>query len=147
MEFVTADCARSAHWGYAYVDNFCGTCAGSPAGDFNFNAATSSNAGRVCFDYTLRDYDPSQWGQAPGSIEVTLEILQAGAGGDDGERRAEQRDATIASRSTRRPLPGSTLLGGFDLVATGKSQIGTHSRADPSALVPTAFSAGPTTIT
>jgi hypothetical protein len=27
IEFVTADCGWGGHWGYAYIDNFCGTCA------------------------------------------------------------------------------------------------------------------------
>lgn len=26
IEFVTSDCGWGGHWGYAYVDNFCGTC-------------------------------------------------------------------------------------------------------------------------
>src|SRR5437763_225605 len=26
IEFVTADCGWGGHWGYAYVDNFCGMC-------------------------------------------------------------------------------------------------------------------------
>ena len=26
IEFVTSDCGYLGHWGYAYIDNFCGTC-------------------------------------------------------------------------------------------------------------------------
>ena len=80
VEFVSADCAHSGHWGYAYVDNFCGNCANSPTGDFNFDAAGSSacGPGKLCFDYTL----PTLKGPAgpiTGTIEIKLEILQNGA--------------------------------------------------------------------
>jgi hypothetical protein len=30
VEFVTEDCAQFGHYGYAYLDNFCGTCPGTP---------------------------------------------------------------------------------------------------------------------
>ena len=28
IEFVTADCGAGGHWGYAYIDSFCGDCSG-----------------------------------------------------------------------------------------------------------------------
>jgi hypothetical protein len=123
VEFVAADCGQGAHWGYAYVDNFCGTCAGSPTGDFNFNSASSSSCGRgrLCFDYTL----PRAPKGNTGTIQITLDIWQNGA-----------LVTTLASGV----LAGGTqycfdldppaiagldpALGGFDVVATGNFMIG-----------------------
>jgi hypothetical protein len=124
VEFVAADCGLSAHWGYAYVDNFCGSCAGSPTGDFNFNAAASSGCGRgtLCFDYSL-PVDPTG---AKGSISITLDILQNGV-------VATTLSSGVLTSGTRycfqidpATLPGiDPALGGFDFVATGAFKIGT----------------------
>ncbi|OIO98924.1 MAG: hypothetical protein AUJ92_00535 [Armatimonadetes bacterium CG2_30_59_28] len=45
IEFVTEDCTQGGHYGYAYLDNFCGSCAGSPTGSLTFAPSTSSTCG------------------------------------------------------------------------------------------------------
>ena len=126
VEFVTADCAHTGHWGYAYVDNFCGNCANSPTGDFNFDAAGSSacGPGKLCFDYTL----PTAKGPAgpiTGTIEIKLEILQNGA------VVATQTSPVLSSGTNYCfDIDPSTIggldpsLDGFDFVATGDFKIG-----------------------
>lgn len=75
VQFVVEDCARGGHYGYAYVDNFCGSCLGDLEGSIEFDVAGSSQcgAGRICFDYTLPDS-----GAQTGSVTITLEIFQGG---------------------------------------------------------------------
>jgi len=48
IQFVTEDCTAGAHYGYAYVDGFCGTCKGSPEGDISLDAGTSSTCPPPC---------------------------------------------------------------------------------------------------
>ena len=76
VEFITEDCTRGGHFGYAYIDNFCGSCGGSSAGDIGFNQAASSNCGRgkLCFDYTL-----PKSGATTGNVTITLDIVQNGS--------------------------------------------------------------------
>lgn len=131
VEFVTADCAHAGHWGYAYVDNFCGNCANSPTGDFNFDAAGSSacGPGKLCFDYTL----PTLKGPAgpiTGTIEIKLEILQNGA------VVATQSSPVLSSGTNYcfdidpAAIGGlDPALDGFDFVATGDFKIGSTTLA------------------
>jgi len=131
VEFVTADCGAGGHWGYAYVDNFCGNCAGSPTGDFNFDAAGSSacGPGELCFDYTL----PSTTGPAgkiTGTIEIKLEIMQNGT-------VVSTLASPVLTSGTNYcfTIDPSTIAGldpaleGFDFVATGDFKIGTTTLA------------------
>ena len=37
IEFITADCWHTGHYGYAYIDNLCGDSRGSPEGSIWFN--------------------------------------------------------------------------------------------------------------
>lgn len=76
VQFVTEDCAQGAHYGYAYVDNYCGTCAGDPSGSVTFDPAVSGacGGGEVCVDYTL----PAAAG-ASGSAVIELAVEVNGA--------------------------------------------------------------------
>jgi hypothetical protein len=127
IEFVTADCGYGGHWGYAYVDNFCGTCAGSPEGTITFDAETSSNCGegKLCFDYTLPKVTTTAGGTQTGSITITLDIYQ------NGILLTKMSSPTLTSGSKHcfNVKPSSipaidTSLGGFDFVATGAFTIG-----------------------
>ena len=123
VEFITADCGLSAHWAYAYVDNFCGSCAGSPTGDFNFNAASSSGCGpgRLCFDYTL----PRSPTGTTGTVQIALDIFQNG-------NLVTTLGSGVLSTGGQYcfPIDPSAIAGldpaleGFDFVATGNFMIG-----------------------
>jgi hypothetical protein len=126
VEFITADCGAGGHWGYAYVDNFCGSCAGSPSGDFNFNAATSSKCGpgKLCYDYTLPKVTDKKGVVTTGTVTVTLEIFQ------NGVSVALMTSPPLTSGTSYcfdidpAAVAGLDLTAeGFDLVATGNFEI------------------------
>lgn len=81
VEFISADCGAGGHFGYAYLDNFCGTCDGSPEGNITFDAGTSSKcgAGNLCFNYSLPRVLAPTGVYVTGSIAITLDIYQNGA--------------------------------------------------------------------
>lgn len=131
IEFITADCAQGGHWGYAYIDNFCGDCAGSPTGDLRYDCQDSTHCGpgKICFAYDLPEITPaaaaaagippSQFANA-GEITITLDLYQNGTKVgqlvsptlNDGNNFCFDIDpATIAGLDQS--------LEGFDLVATG----------------------------
>lgn len=133
VEFVTADCGAGGHWGYAYVDNFCGDCAGSPEGDLNYDAAASSGCGegRLCFQYSLPELkSPTTGGTTTGTLDLKLEILQNGA------VVATLNSPTLTSGTHHcfdidpAAIGGlDPTLEGFDFVATGDFKIGTKTLA------------------
>lgn len=133
VQFVTNDCAYGAHFGYAYIDNFCGNCntPNNPSGSINFNSGSSTNCGRgqLCFTYTL----PKQ-GSVTGSVTIILRIYQ------NGVLVATLTSPTLTSGTSYcfniDPLTMSginTSLYGLDFTATGAFAIGSTSL--PSLLV------------
>lgn len=121
IQFVTGDCGAGGHYGYAYVDNFCGTCAGSPEGNITFDAAGSSKCGpgNLCFNYEL---PKSRAGT--GTVTITLSIYQ------NGVLMTQMTSPTLTSGSnycfaiTPSTMPLNPSLEGFDFVATGAFAIG-----------------------
>ncbi len=75
IEFVNKDCAFTGHYGYTYLDNFCGNCDGSPTGNLKFNDTISSTcgAGDICFAYDL-----PKAGTLTGNINIKLSLYQNG---------------------------------------------------------------------
>jgi hypothetical protein len=128
VEFVTADCTQYGHFGYAYIDNFCGTCAGSPEGNITFDAAGSSNCGpgRLCFNYEL----PKSPTGATGSITITLHIYQSGVLLTQMFSPTLTSGANYCFAITPMSIAGiDPALGGFDFVAKGDFAIGTATLA------------------
>lgn len=128
VEFVTGDCGYGGHWGYAYIDNFCGDCKGSPAGDITYNceASTHCGPGRICFDYELPTIKDPKGNQITGSVIITLGVYQNGA------LLTQLASPTLTGGSsycfsiTPASIPGINLsLPGFDFVASGAFAIGT----------------------
>jgi hypothetical protein len=125
IEFVTGDCGAGGHYGYAYVDNFCGTCAGSPEGNITFDAAGSSKcgAGNLCFNYELPRIKTAA-GVITGTVTITLSIYQNGA------LMTQMTSPTLTSGSsycfavTPSAMPLNPSLEGFDFVASGAFAIG-----------------------
>lgn len=71
VQFITEDCGQGAHFGYAYIDDFCGSCDGSPDGSISIiNSESDCSKGKVCVKYSL----PT----AGGTTTLTLDILQNG---------------------------------------------------------------------
>jgi hypothetical protein len=79
VEFITADCQLGAHYGYAYIDNFCGDCANSPTGSIGFDAANSSHCGpgHLAFTYSLPTLHSAS-GTTTGTVTITLALYQNG---------------------------------------------------------------------
>jgi len=122
IEFITGDCSQGGHWGYAYIDNFCGSCAGSPEGNLTYDAeaSTSCGAGQLCFNYTL----PNK-GTTTGSVTISLDIYQ------NGQLLTTMLSPTLTSGNQfcfnidPATIPGiNPKLGGFDFVATGDFDFG-----------------------
>lgn len=122
IEFVTGDCGYGGHWGYAYVDNFCGNCKGSPTGDITYNCESSSHCGpgRLCFDYDLPKVITPKGVEKLGEVIITLDIYQNGS-------LLTQYVSPLLTSGTSYcfdiepdSIPGlDATLGGFDFVAAG----------------------------
>jgi len=114
VQFVSEDCARGAHYGYAYVDNFCGTCTGDASGSVSL-AATCG--GSVCVDYTL----PVSASGTTGSAQIELQVSQGGT-------VVQSFASPTLSGGTQHCFdldPGVfTSAAAYDLVATGHFAIG-----------------------
>jgi hypothetical protein len=127
VEFVTGDCGAGGHWGYAYVDNFCGDCKGSPAGTISYDceASTHCGPGQICFAYTLPTAKDKAGNTITGNVTITLDIYQ------NGVVLTQLTSPTLTSGTsycfavTPASIPGINLaLAGFDFVATGTFAIG-----------------------
>lgn len=123
IEFISEDCTLGGHFGYAYVDNFCGSCAGSAAGSLTFAPQTSSSCGvgKLCFNYTLPK-NPTTG--EPGTVKIALEIFQAG-------KLVTTLNSPLLTSGTSFcfPIPANihgikTTLGAFDFVAKAQFTLG-----------------------
>ncbi len=126
VQFVTQDCTKGGHWGYAYIDNICGKCTKSPTGDIQFDAAKSSKCGpgNICFTYSL----PKD-GNSTGTGVIALNLFQAGnltpvATLTSPSLTAGTSYCFAVNPSTIAGLNAS--LGGFDFSATGTFTLGTN---------------------
>jgi hypothetical protein len=75
VRFVTRDCGKTGHAGWAYIDDVCGSCKGSPDGDISLNQSESTNCGpgKLCFDYTV-----PKAGTTVGTTKIKLDLMQNG---------------------------------------------------------------------
>ncbi len=122
VQFVTKDCGYGGHWGYAYVDDFCGTCLNSPTGNIAFNPKSSTKCGKgqLCFDYTLPT-EQNAAGSLTGTAVITLDIYQNG----NLLQTLPTNPATLSGgTNVCFPIDPATIPGlnpalGFDLCANG----------------------------
>jgi hypothetical protein len=130
IEFVTADCGAGAHWGYAYIDSFCGSCKGAPTGNISYDCEGSTHCGpgQICFDYSLPTTKDASGATITGSVTITLDIFQSGA------LLTQLTSPTLTSGSSYcfniapASIPGINLfLSGFDFAATAAFAIGSTS--------------------
>ncbi len=121
VEFITADCGLGGHWGYAYIDNLCGNCKGSPTGDFGFSCSSGCGPGEICFDYTL-----PKAGGLTGSVTITLSIYQNGTLLTQITSPPLSSGNSFCFPITPSSIPGiNPSLGGFDFTADAAFSLGT----------------------
>ncbi|MES1245724.1 MAG: hypothetical protein ABUT39_29225 [Acidobacteriota bacterium] len=132
VQFVTEDCALCGHYGYAYIDDVCGSCAGDPSGNITFNQDESSNcgSGMICFDYTL----PSA-GNTVGTVTIGLDFLENGIVVRSLDSPTLEGGSRYCFHLDPTSQPGSP--DGFDFVATGRFTI------DNNALAPKTVGSAP----
>ncbi|RYD57694.1 MAG: T9SS type A sorting domain-containing protein [Sphingobacteriales bacterium] len=117
VQFVTNDCAQGAHWGYAYIDDFCGNCEGN---SYNLRLERMDcDRSQICFKYKL----PTA-GSMTGNVNITLNFYQNGA------LVGSQTSGVLSSDSifcfTINPSILGAMnpsLGGFDITAVGNFTI------------------------
>jgi hypothetical protein len=76
VALISADCTQGGHWGYAYIDNWCGNCEGATNGVVNIQAIKDScikQTTKVCVNYTLPTI-----GTTTGTGTITLNFYQSG---------------------------------------------------------------------
>jgi hypothetical protein len=126
IEFVTADCWHTGHYGYAYIDRLCGTTKGSPEGSLSYDCEGSSHCGpgKICFDYELPHATDPKGNTITGDVIVTLDILQNGIVLTTLTSPLLTSGTSYCFDVTPSALPGIDLtLGGFDFAATGTFSI------------------------
>ncbi len=76
VQFVTKDCGGGAHFGYAYLDNFCGDCnIGGTQGTIRAIGSGGCGAGTICCSFTV----PRAPNGTTGFVKPMLHIYQNGA--------------------------------------------------------------------
>lgn len=127
LEFITADCALGAHWGYAYVGNVCGSCAGSPTGSFSYACEASDHCGpgKICFDYSLPTTVDAQGVAVAGEVSIQLELIQNGVTVLTLSSGMLIRGERYCFAIDPAQLPGvNPAFGGFDIRATASFSMG-----------------------
>ncbi len=76
VQFVTKDCALGAHFGYAYIDNFCGDCntVGNTNGTIRATTNSGCGDGTICCSFTV----PRAPNGQTGFVKPMLHIYQNG---------------------------------------------------------------------
>lgn len=133
VQFHVWDCLQGAHWAYAYLDNICLGCTGSPDGSIDLTAQSDSCGlpGSICIDYTLPNA-----GDVTGDVELTLTLLQNGI-------ESVQMNSPVLTSGNQYCFDLNTGnlsalnigLGGFDFVVEGHFTI-PDAQGNPTVLPP-----------
>lgn len=122
VALITTDCNGGAHFGYAYIDDWCGNCNGATSGSVNIAAIADScikQGTTVCVNYSL-----PKIGATTGNGTIKLQFYQNGS----------PFAYSITSPNLTTPgtycfpinpsqLPCSNGQAGYDVVATGNFSI------------------------
>lgn len=73
IRFINRDCSQGAHYGYSYISDICGSCAGSPMGSVELGKTSDCGPGRICVRLTV----PTN-GHQSGAANAQLLIYQNG---------------------------------------------------------------------
>lgn len=77
VNFINEDCGYGGHYGYTYIDDFCGSCDSSNTGffDMDIKKTDTCGPGEICINYTL----PEAPDGTTGALSVVVNIYQNGA--------------------------------------------------------------------
>jgi hypothetical protein len=131
IEFIVSDCNSTGHFGYAYIDNICGSCKGSPTGSITYDCKSSKHCGKgeICFDYELpkaevKDPKSGALTTITGNVEIIIEIMQGGVVIDKFGSGLLSSGCSYCFTIDPATIAGiDPTLGGFDFVATGQFSI------------------------
>jgi hypothetical protein len=124
VQFVTKDCTQGGHFGYAYVDNWCGTC--NNPWNIRFNSASDCGNGKICFDYTL----PVS-GSTTGNVSIALQIFQNGSLVTTLNSGLLTSGTSYCFGIDPLALGLNPALGGFDFAAIGTFGLGAPGNLGP----------------
>jgi hypothetical protein len=120
VALITTDCTQGAHFGYAYIDNWCGNCEGATNGVVNIQAIKDScikQTTKVCVNYTLPTI-----GTTTGTGTITLNFYQSGnlfTGYSLTSTPLTPVSGTYCFNIDPTKLPCTAGKQGYDVVATG----------------------------
>jgi hypothetical protein len=123
VALITTDCSGGAHYGYAYIDNWCGNCEGASSGSVTIKPIQDScikTGTKVCVDYTLPK------GATTGTGTITLNFYQNGS-----LLTYNLTSPMLTANGTHcftidpTRLPCNNGQQGYDVVATGNFTLGT----------------------
>lgn len=119
IQFITEDCAQTGHFGYAYIDNLCGTCALIGGGALSLGSVTDCGPGRICMNYTLQ-----QINNTTGTLQLTLQTYQNGVLLQTTPSPVLTSGSSYCFNVNPTAIPGiNTSLTGFDYVVTGNFNV------------------------
>lgn len=135
IQFVTKDCSVGGHYGYAYIDNFCGMCSPlSNTGGIAYDdyATTGCGNGNICFKYNL-----PKSGNNIGTTIIHLNIYQNGSLLTTINSPTLSNDSNYCFPISISTIPGiNKNLTGIDFTATADFTIGAYSLASQSVGIP-----------
>ncbi len=122
VEFITQDCDASGHFAYAYVDDFCSTCAPGPEGAIQAAPSDDCGIGKICVDVTV-----PKSGTQTGQATVSLDIWQNGIKLTTLNQPAINADGKVCFPIDPNAIPGLDKTKGFDYSAKADLKIGSFS--------------------
>ncbi len=117
VQFVTKDCSQGGHFGYAYIDDFCGTCDKNPYKLELGNVDCSKTS--ICFNYLL----PQQSGTT-GTVKISLNIYQNGTLLTTMTSPVLSSGSSYCFNFTPGSIPGINPGLGYDYTAVGNFTLG-----------------------
>lgn len=121
VEFITQDCDASGHFAYAYVDDFCTTCAPGPEGAVQAAPSDDCGIGKICVDVTV-----PKSGTQTGQANVSLDIWQNGIKLTTLNQPAITADGKVCFPIDPNTIPGLDKTKGFDYSAKADLKIGSY---------------------
>lgn len=118
IEFITIDCGLSAHFAYAYIDDFCSTCGPGPEGSVKLAESDKCGVGKVCVDVTV-----PKTGTTTGQATASLDIWQNGTKLTTYTSPAISADGKVCFPINPSTIPGLDMSKGFDYSAQASMTI------------------------
>jgi hypothetical protein len=136
IEFITIDCGLSAHFAYAYIDDFCTTCGPGPEGSIKLAESDKCGVGKVCVDVTVPKTD-----KITGQATASLDIWQNGTKLTTYTSPAISADGKVCFPLNPSTIPGLDKTKGFDYSAQASMTI--NGASGPYSLPSKLLGAGP----